>query len=94
MADGRGERGMTRHVPYFHELLNADFCIEEGEPWPCLAYRQAHPRCRCSHSAVAHSRREGMCWQHPCACRAFDAELSDSTGTLPHDARDERQDQK
>lgn len=60
-----------KHFAYYNQFLGEDFCHACGENWPCLSYRQANPRCACSHARVTHSKRTGDCWQTPCACGEF-----------------------
>jgi hypothetical protein len=56
-----------QHVPYWNAVLQEDYCHTDGEPWPCLEYRQNRPpKCKCSH--VKH---DGQCWSRACGCRTY-----------------------
>jgi hypothetical protein len=56
------------HVAYFNDVLGADYCTGCGDEWPCLPYRQAHPRCLCSHASTTHQNGTGECWTPACGC--------------------------
>lgn len=64
-----------RHYPYWNRALQEDFCRADGEPWPCLHYRQNRPpRCKCSHVRDFHgSDRSGraMCFSAACGCATY-----------------------
>lgn len=55
------------HVAYLNEVLGDYFCHADGEPFPCLAYRQANS-CRCSHDRSVHEGGFGECWSTACGC--------------------------
>jgi hypothetical protein len=56
-----------QHIPYWNTVLQHDYCHADGEPWPCLFYRQNRPaKCKCSH--VKH---DGICWSRACGCREY-----------------------
>ena len=48
--------GSINHAPYWSEIQNDTFCVGCGEPWPCLARREAaaNPTCKCSHLPGKH----------------------------------------
>jgi hypothetical protein len=62
------------HAAYFHQLLEAEFCTSDGEPWPCLNTRQ-RAVCACSHQQRAHGvdrkDRPTCLGSVTCACTTF-----------------------
>ncbi len=61
-----------RHIPYWNAVLQEDYCREDGEPWPCLDYREHAPLpCKCSHAGVLHTRQDGQCWIAACGCATY-----------------------
>jgi hypothetical protein len=66
---------MNAHAPYWHPVLAGDFCKECGDDWPCWHWRQAHPRCRCSHPRDAHGldrKHRPMCFGSTvCGCAQY-----------------------
>jgi len=69
-AKQEAARDPHTHRPYVARGLGDEFCIADGEPWPCLAYREA-AKCRCSHIAdqhyVDHSGKT-VCRSAACGC--------------------------
>jgi hypothetical protein len=55
------------HRSYHHTRLDAEFCVADGEPWPCLHVRQAE-HCRCGHHGETQHDEIG-CVIFACGCR-------------------------